>query len=142
MDIVARRFNDKFRYRWDRVIDFLKLHYVLSERAETGFWIENREENSIPESLRELLTLWHRHYPVNSDFSQIGEVFSAASYQYVLYGMGFETVPGPATALPLPDVEAERMFAENAENTRRMLAGLPSNRELINTIKESGLRAA
>jgi hypothetical protein len=34
------------------------------------------------------------------------------------------------------------MFAENAENTRKMLAGLPSNRKLINTIKESGLRAA
>ena len=88
------------------------------------------------------MTLWHRHYPVNSDFSQIGEVFSAASYQYVLYGMGFETVPGPATGRPLPDDEAERRFAENAENTRKMLAGLPGNRELINAIKESGLRAA
>ncbi len=142
MDIVARRFNEKFRYRWDRVIDFLKLHYVLSERSDTDFWIDNREETSIPESLEELLTLWRRHYPINTDFSQIGEVFSAASYQYVLYGMGFETEPGPATSRPLPDVEAERMFAENAENTRKMLAGLPGNRELINAIKESGLRAA
>jgi len=142
MDIVARRFNEKFRYRWDRVIDFLKLHYVLSERADTDFWIENRAGKSIPDSLEELLTLWRRHYPVNSDFSQIGEVFSAASYQYVLYGMGFETVPGPATSRPLPDDNAERKFAENAENTRKMLAGLPSNRELINAIKESGLRAA
>ena len=142
MDIVARRFNEKFRYRWDRVIDFLKLHYVLSERRDTDFWVENRDEQSIPDSLEELLTLWRRHYPVNADFSQIGEVFSAASYQYVLYGMGFETVPGPATSRPLPDSEAERMFAENAENTRKMLAGLPSNRKLINTIKESGLRAA
>jgi hypothetical protein len=114
----------------------------LSERHDTDFWIENRDEKSIPASLEELLTLWHRHYPVNADFSQIGEVFSAASYQYVLYGMGFETVPGPATRRPVPDVEAERMFAENTENARKMLAGLPSNRELINTIKESGLRAA
>ncbi len=142
MEIVARRFNEKFRYRWDRVIDFLKLHYVLSERRETDFWIENREGKSLPASLRELLTLWHRHFPVNADFSQIGEVFSAASYQYVLYGMGFETVPGPATRRSLPDDEADRMFAENAENTRKMLAGLPGNRELINAIKESGLRAA
>lgn len=142
MDIVARRFNEKFRYRWDRVIDFLKLHYVLSKRSDTNFWVENREVESIPDSLKELLTLWHRHYPVNADFSQIGEVFSAASYQYVLYGMGFETVPGPATSRPVPNTEAERMFAENAENARKMLAGLPSNRELINTIRDSGLRAA
>ncbi len=142
MDIVARRFNDKFRYRWDRVIDFLKLHYVLSERSDTDFWVENRERDSIPASLAELMTLWRRHYPVNADFSQIGEVFSAASYQYVLYGMGFETVSGPATPRQLPEAQAQNMFAENAENTRKMLAGLPANRELINRIKESGLRAA
>ena len=30
MDIVAKRFNEKFRYRWDRIIDFLKLHYILT----------------------------------------------------------------------------------------------------------------
>ena len=142
MDIVARRFNEKFRYRWDRVIDFLKLHYILSERSDTDFWVDNRDDKSIPGSLRELMTLWKRHYPVNSDFSQIDEVFSAASYQYVLYGMGFETVPGPATRRSLPDDEADRLFKENTEKTRKMLAGLPSNRELINRIKESGLRAA
>ncbi len=34
MDIVARRFNDSFEYRWDRVIEFLKLHYVLSQRSD------------------------------------------------------------------------------------------------------------
>ena len=32
MDLVAKRFNDKFLYRWDRIIDFLKLHYILSQR--------------------------------------------------------------------------------------------------------------
>jgi hypothetical protein len=30
MDIVARRFNETTRYRWDRIIDFLKLHYILA----------------------------------------------------------------------------------------------------------------
>ena len=29
---------------------------------------------------------------------------------------------------PLPDAEAEKLFAENAENTRKMLAGLPRAR--------------
>ena len=142
MDIVARRFNEKFRYRWDRVIDFLKLHYVLSERDDTDFWIENRDRTSIPESLQELLVLWERHFPVNSDFSQIDEVFSAASYQYVLYGMGFETLPGPATRRSLPREKTDTLFKENADMTRKLLSGLPANRELINTIKTSGLRAA
>lgn len=142
MDIVARRFNEKFSYRWDRVIDFLKLHYVLSERSDTDFWIDNRAPASIPDSLQELLTLWARHYPVNADFNQIDEVFSAASYQYVLYGMGFRTQPGPATRRSLSEDEAKRQFEKNARMTQKLLAGLPANRELINTIKSSGLRAA
>ena len=142
MDIVARRFNEKFSYRWDRVIDFLKLHYVLSERSDSDFWIDNRDEQSIPDSLQELLVLWRRHYPVNADFDQIDEVFSAASYQYVLYGMGFETVPGPATRGLPPNDQAARMFNENAEMTQKLIAGLPPNRDLVNTIKASGLHAA
>ena len=142
MDIVARRFNEKFRYRWDRVIDFLKLHYVLSVRSDSDFWIDNRDGASIPDSLQELLTLWERHYPAPSDFSQVDEVFSSASYQYVLYGMGFETLPGPATRRSLPREKADTLFKENADMTRKLLAGLPANRELINTIKTSGLRAA
>jgi hypothetical protein len=142
MDIVARRFNEKFRYRWDRVIDFLKLHYVLSKRCDTGFWKDNRDASSIPDSLQELLLLWKRHFPVNADFDQIDEVFSAASYQYVLYGMGFETRPGPATRRAPSGEKAEMLFRENADMTRKLLSGLPANRELINTIRTSGLRAA
>lgn len=142
MDIVARRFNEKFRYRWDRVIDFLKLHYVLSARDDTAFWRDNRRKESVPSSLRELLRLWERHYPVHADFNHVDEVFSSASYQYVLYGMGFETRPGPASRRPLSDEEAEKLFQENAARTIKQIAGLPTNRELIDRIKESGLRAA
>ena len=32
-----------------------------------------------------------------------------------------------------------RLFQENAEKTRKLLAGLPSNRDLISQIKEVGL---
>jgi len=142
MDIVSRRFNEKFIYRWDRVIDFLKLHYVLSERKDSDFWIDNRNPASIPDSLRELTTLWKSHYPINSDFDHLDEVFSAASYQYVMYGMGFETVPGPATRRPLSGHEADTLFKKNGENTRKMLAGLPKNRELLDAIRKTGLQAA
>ena len=142
MDIVARRFNEKFLYCWDRVIDFLKLHYVLSARSDTSFWEDNRVQVSIPDSLQELITLWERHYPVPSDFSQVDEVFSSASYQYVLYGMGFETRPGATTRLLYRGNEADKLFQENATKTQQLLRGLPNNRELIDKIKETGLRAA
>ena len=36
MDIVAARFNDVTHYRWGRIIDFLKLHYVLTKRTDSA----------------------------------------------------------------------------------------------------------
>jgi len=94
MDITARRFNSVFQYRWDRIIDFLKLHYILTKRTDSDFWIDNcRPESIPPQSLQEQMELWKYRTPKDFDFDSNNEVFPAASYQYVLYGMGFLTNP-------------------------------------------------
>ncbi|TFW20368.1 tryptophan 7-halogenase [Massilia arenosa] len=138
MDIVARRFNDAFRYRWERVIDFLKLHYVLSDRTDSAYWQDNRAEASVPERVRELLALWRHRPPSRLDFHRLDEVFPAASYQYVLYGMGFRTAP--TTHAAWRDAEtADEHFRQAAALTTRMLGALPGNRDLINHICRHGL---
>ena len=138
MDIVARRFNDSFTYRWERVIDFLKLHYVLSKRVDTDFWRDNARTESIPQRLAELLILWRHQPPSRYDFYRVEEVFPSASYQYVLYGMGFR--PDSTGAQRRDDIErAEGFFREAATLTGKMLAGLPSNRALLAHIKHHGL---
>ncbi len=40
MDLIAARFNDVTGYRWARIIDFLKLHYVLTRRTDHKFWTD------------------------------------------------------------------------------------------------------
>jgi hypothetical protein len=137
MDIVAARFNEAFTYRWERVIDFLKLHYVLSKRSDSQYWIEHRAASTVPERLRELLSLWRTRAPSRRDFGRIEEVFPAASYQYVLYGMGFP-YEGAPRASDAP-ARADEYFREAAQLTARMLPALPSNRELIDHIRRHGL---
>jgi hypothetical protein len=137
VDLVAARFNEAFTYRWERVIEFLKLHYVLSKRADSPFWIEHREAAGIPARLRELLALWRTRPPSRRDFARIEEVFPSASYQYILYGMGYP-LEATARASDLPR-EADRHFREAARLTGRMLAALPSNRELLAHIGRHGL---
>jgi len=139
IDIAARRFNDSFIYRWERVIDFLKLHYVLTKRTDSAFWRDNCLVDSIPERLRELLTLWRHRSPSRYDFNRIEEVFPSASYQYVLYGMGFRPEPGVATRRTDNADLADGFFREAAALTTKMLAALPSNRELIGHIQRNGL---
>jgi glycine/D-amino acid oxidase-like deaminating enzyme len=139
MDIVAGRFNETFRYRWDRIMDFLKLHYVLSQRTDSDYWKDNRRPDSIPERLAELLQLWKYQPPSRRDVNQIEEIFPSASYQYVLYGMGFRPEDSGATRRSADAAVADRLFSESAGLAGKMLAGLPTTRELINHINRRGL---
>jgi tryptophan 7-halogenase len=137
MDLVARRFNAAFRYRWERVVDFLKLHYVLSRRSDSPYWIDNRE--TMPASLRDMLALWRHRQPSRTDFGRVDEVFPSASWQYILYGMGFRSEPGGGIRRRDNDQAADKFFREAASLTHRMLAALPTNRELIDHIRRHGL---
>jgi len=131
MDIVARRYNEVFTYRWNRIIEFLKLHYVLSRREDSAFWRDNRRRETIPDSLAENLELWRSRAPWLSDFAHQDEVFSAASYQYVLYGMGFRTQVRETERFARDAEAARRLFARNHEQADRVIGGLPGNRELL-----------
>jgi tryptophan halogenase len=139
MPAVARRFNDTFSYRWERVIEFLKLHYVLSTRTDSNYWHDNRAGGSVPERLQESLALWKHRPPSRHDFPRIEEIFPAASYQYVLYGMGFATAYGDMPHDADQPAQADRYFRENAALTRRMLGGLPNNRELLDHVRRHGM---
>lgn len=134
MDIIATRFNQKFTYRWQRIVDFLKLHYVLSQRQEQPYWRDNHLEQTIPQSLSELLSIWQYQPPSRHDLLHKEEVFPSASYQYVLYGMGFETQAIPRYSALQHQAHAERMFQENNQKIKDYLNGLPTNRTLLNHI--------
>lgn len=140
MDIVAKRFNETFLYRWARIIDFLKLHYILSKRTDNAFWIDNRASETIPDSLHELMQLWRYHTPGDQDFTSNNEVFPAASYQYVLYGMGFKTdIRFSQHQLTDQDIALDQ-FQKNQKNIEQALRNLPTNRELLTKICEYGLQ--
>ena len=140
MDIVARRFNDVTMYRWGRIVDFLKLHYVLTKRTDSAFWRDNVDPATMPDRLRDLLTLWSYQSPWFFDeFDRLEEVFPAASYQYVLYGMDFRTEVAPEDTADTA-AAAARLLRENERITAEMAARLPKNRELLNKIYEYGLQ--
>ena len=140
MDIVAARFNEVTHYRWGRIIDFLKLHYVLTQRQDHAFWKDNLDPGTIPARLQNLLRLWKYQSPWFFDeFDRLEEVFPAASYQYVLYGMGFRTEVDPLDNLGTR-ATAAKLLSENISMTQRMRAQLPKNRDLTAKIVEHGLQ--
>ena len=141
MDLIAARFNSTTLYRWGRIIDFLKLHYVLTKRTDSAFWRDNLLPETIPDRLEDLLLLWSHQSPwFHDEFDRVEEVFPAASYQYVLYGMGFRTQVDPSM-LGGDAKQAERALRENAVQTERLRAALPRHRDLIRKIVDHGMQA-
>jgi tryptophan 7-halogenase len=140
MPRAAQLFNETFRYRWERIVDFLKLHYVLTQRTNSVFWTDNHRRESIPESLQASLEYWRHHCPWHEDFSHREEVFAAASYQYILYGMGFETeTPGFLLSERDRAMGREKMQG-TLRQARDLSAALPGNRELLNKVRRYGLQ--
>jgi len=137
MTILANNYNERFTYRWQRVIEFLKLHYVLSKREDSQYWQDNHLESSIPTRLSTLLKLWQYQPPSRYDLIQNEEIFPSASYQYVLYGMDYNTQSPPHES-QLENTQAGNYFFQaNRRKVDQLLNGLPKNRELINALIKS-----
>lgn len=137
MSVLAKRFNALTLQRWQEIIDFLKLHYILSSRKDSEYWREHQQASSIPESLQEALTLWRTQAPGLYETNQRFELFSSASKQYVLYGMGFNTKQKQHERLCQKEASLiKRIRNETHHNTEKLLSGLPTNRQFISRILE------
>jgi hypothetical protein len=131
MAILSERFNHHITNYWEKAIEFLKLHYVLSERDDSSYWRDHKSPTSIPESLQKQLTLWHYQPPNRFDQSQQYSLFPSASYQYVLYGMGFFTQTRHEAALLHDPHKASHFYQFNRKKIAQCLQTLPSNRALL-----------
>jgi tryptophan halogenase len=130
--------------RYERALDFIKLHYCISERRDTAFWCDNVADASVPDRLLEMLDRWRFRPPNELDIDGQVDIFTEASWQYVLYGMGWKTdLSAKAGALRYAD-DARRAFAEVQRQARYAIANLPSNRDLVDyaQTRSFGARAA
>ena len=138
MPIQARRFNRLFRYRWERIVEFLKLHYAISRRDEP-YWRAHRDPVSIPDRLADNLALWRHRPPAAIDLPAQDEVFPPASYRYVLYGMGI--APPPAGSIPRPAADPAALAQVDAR-ARALAASLPTNRAYLDALRTTPERLA
>ena len=137
MDVTAKRFNQITHRYWIEIIDFLKLHYLLSERTDSQYWRDHSHGDSIPDSLRDSLELWHSQVPWVSDTNNRIELFSSASIQYVLYGMGFVTQVNSSRyrSWGKESELADRLIRDNLGKTETLMASQPKNRDLLNLVR-------
>jgi len=140
MSGVAQKFNDSMGFRWQKTVDFIKMHYFLSERQES-FWRDNKELNTVPDSLLALLDRWRCQALTSYDFDNVFEPFPMESYQYVLHGMGFKQDLSVNKQAYANVMQAKQYQQQVQMVSQKILGQLPSNREILNKIKEFGLQS-
>lgn len=133
-----KQFNETFRFRWETIIEFLKLHYCISKRNDSSFWRDNTDINSIPQQLQEKLKMWRDECPSVVDFLNRAEVFPLESYNYILYGMKFYTETKPVAQAQLLALEKKLQHHQRA--LEDLLPTLPKNRELLDKIHQYGMQ--
>ncbi|GBL04355.1 tryptophan halogenase family protein [Glaciecola sp. KUL10] len=132
MNVLAKRFNSVTTERWIEIVDFLKLHYVLSDRKDSEYWCAHREANSIPETLKESLILWRTQSPWLYESMNRFELFSSASKQFVLYGMQFKTSHQQLLNQQTDTTKRlNRIRDENYLLKQQLIKQLPTNREYL-----------
>ncbi len=137
LDASARVFNERLTQRNEKIVNFLKLHYCVTRRQEP-FWRENADARTIPDELNELLEMWKYRPPSRFDFLDDIDTFSFFNYQYILYGMNFDTDYEAARgSFPAADA-AEKAFARIRAFGERASQDLPAHRSLIDQVYAQG----
>jgi hypothetical protein len=136
VEVAAKQFNERMLKRYERSLDFIKLHYCITERRDSPFWRDNVEATSIPDSLHELLRRWRHRPPELIDTDPNVDIFPDTSWQYVLYGMGYKTDLRPKAAIYKYYDEAREAFAEIKRQADFACRTLPTNRELLRVAQQ------
>jgi tryptophan halogenase len=111
---LAYRYNRIIANRFHEILDFINMHYCLTQRTDTEFWREVQRPERINERLQAKLDFWRVKPPSPADFEDqffpgqpatplpsgglegdhrppvdTSGVFSLSSYEAILYGMDF-----------------------------------------------------
>ncbi len=139
-DVCAEQFNRFMTRRYDHVVDFIKMHYCLTRRTDSDFWRDNVRPETIPDSLQARLERWRYRPPSFLDMDPSHDIFTEASWQCVLYGMGFKTDIGAQAGVYRYYDEARAHFAEIARQGNNALSVLPEHRNLIEQVRNHGFQ--
>lgn len=125
--LLSRHCNQGVSYIWERTIDFIQLHYLISDRRDSDFWVANTENTCISDVLSERLERWKIAPPQRTDFFSSFDLFGYESFLYVLYGMHYPTRVPAISELEIP--RAQMKIREHLTRCEQAAGSLLSHRD-------------
>jgi len=125
--LLVDRYNRDTAFEYERVRDFLILHYHATARDDTPFW-EACRTMSIPEPLRETMALF-RH---DGRYLRNGEDFFALpSWVQVMLGQGIIPAGYHPIVDDMPPERLERYVEDVRQGVARAVATMPAHQHYL-----------
>jgi tryptophan halogenase len=120
-------FNRQSDFEWERIRDFIVLHYCATERDDSDFWRYCRTME-LPDTLQRKIDLWKSNGRV---FREDEELFSEESWIQVFIGQGM--IPrsyDPLVAIK-SDAQIEQFLGNIAATIDRCVDVMPSHADFV-----------
>ncbi len=126
-DVLIERYNAQSVFEWERIRDFLILHYNATERTDTPFWNYCRTMD-IPESLRNYIKLFRDS---GRFFRDAEEMFAVTSWVQVMVGQGIMPERYHPVVDQLPDKELDELVGGIKKVVATCVDAMPMHQAFI-----------
>ena len=120
-------YNRQSRYEYERIRDFIILHYHVTQRNDSPFWNFCRTMD-IPETLARKIQLYKN---TTSVFKEQDELFHEGSWQQVMLGQGITPTDYHPVVDKLSAEELQRLMQSIENEHNQCLARFPSHQQFI-----------
>jgi tryptophan halogenase len=136
-DVLVQRYNDQLAFEFDRIRDFLVLHYNCTERDDSPFWKECRAM-SIPPELQANIDLFRD----SGRFFRNGtEMFAEISWIQVMVGQGILPQAWHPLVNNVPDAELRRFVDSIGKTISNCVDAMPTHQAFIDRYCAAGVPA-
>ncbi len=112
--VDVNEYNRQSRFEYERIRDFIVLHYKLTQRDDSAFW-RHCAQMSIPDTLSHKIELYRAHGRLlRVDL----ELFAETGWLQVMEGQNLQ----PEGYHPLADLQSEADTVEYLESVREVIA--------------------
>jgi tryptophan halogenase len=133
-DVLIERYNTQSVFEWERIRDFLILHYNATERNDTPFWNYCRTMD-IPESLRGYIQLFRDS---GRFFRDADEMFAITSWVQVMIGQGIMPERYHPVVDQLPDKELDELVGGVKKVVATCVDAMPMHQAFIDRYCKAG----
>ncbi|MBH5322003.1 tryptophan halogenase family protein [Aurantiacibacter sediminis] len=120
-------FNDQATFEWERIRDFLVLHYTANEREGQPFWdhVRNME---LPATLTAKLEQWKASGFIHREHE---ELFTEVGWFQVLVGQGVEAEGYNPIADAVPEADVRRLLDQTEHALVAQVKPMPSHIDFL-----------